>query len=71
MNAGFEQNDSFPTQNCVIGNAHHFPSISGVPGEAVGDELFAEKHFHGSETETVWSLFIMVWCPADFTGMNQ
>lgn len=59
-------------------NTRPFPFISGVLEEALGDEhlaeagmLFPEKYFHGSEMEAVWSLFIIVWYPVDFTGMNQ
>lgn len=57
---------------------HPFPFISGVLEEALGDEhlaeagmLFPETYFHGSEMEAVWSLFVIVWYPVDFTGMNQ
>lgn len=46
-----------------------FQAVSGVPEEA--GMLFPKKHFHGGETETMWSLLIMVWYPVDFTGMNQ
>lgn len=46
-----------------------FQAVSGVPEEA--GVLFPEKHFHRGELDTMWSLLIMVWYPADFTGMNQ
>lgn len=60
MNNGFGYNYSFPTWNCAEDNAHSFPSISGIPKEALGDQhlakagmVFPKKHFHESETETV------------------